>query len=177
MPVAKIYLDSIKKRFLTYKVLGDKTLERLNEQQLNWQPDEYSNSIHQVVKHISGNMLSRWTDFLSSDGEKPWRNRDTEFEDGTAAKADIIAAWEKGWQCMMQTLDSLQDTDLEKTITIRTEPLIVIDAINRQLAHIPYHVGQIVYIGKMLLKDQWESLSIPKGGSETFNREMAKKNN
>lgn len=174
MSIETIYLDSIKKRFLTYKVLGDKTLERLDEQQLNWQPDEYSNSIYQIIKHVSGNMLSRWTDFLTSDGEKPWRNRDTEFEDGHASKTDITALWEKGWNCMLQTFDSLQPTDLEKTITIRSEPLIVIDAINRQLAHIPHHVGQIVYIGKMLLKDKWESLSIPKGGSDAFNQQMTK---
>ena len=175
MSIAKIYLDSIKKRFLTYKILGDKTLERLDEQQLNWQPDEHSNSIRCIVSHISGNMLSRWTDFLSSDGEKPWRNRDTEFADGHASKAEIIAMWEKGWNCMMQTFDSLQEADLEKTITIRSEPLIAMDAINRQLAHIPYHVGQILYIGKMLLKDQWESLSIPKGGSDAFNKGMTEK--
>jgi hypothetical protein len=175
MNIETIYLDSIKKRFLTYKDLGDKTLERLDEQQLNWQPDEHSNSIRCIVKHISGNMLSRWTDFLTSDGEKPWRNRDTEFADGHASKAEIIAMWEKGWSCMMQTFDSLQGTDLEKTITIRSEPLIVIDAINRQLAHIPYHVGQILYIGKMLLKDKWDSLSIPKGGSDAFNKAMTEK--
>jgi hypothetical protein len=175
MSIEAIYLDSIKKRMLTYKVLGDKTLERLDEQQLHWQPDERSNSIYQIVKHVSGNMLSRWTDFLTSDGEKPWRNRDGEFEEAQASKADIIAMWEKGWSCMLQTFDSLQPGDLEKTITIRSEPLIAIDAINRQLAHIPHHVGQIVYIGKMLLKDKWESLSIPKGGSDAFNQQMTGK--
>lgn len=172
MSIEAIYLDSIKKRMLTYKVLGDKTLERLDEQQLHWQPDEHSNSIYQIVKHVSGNMLSRWTDFLTSDGEKPWRNRDMEFEEEKATRQEIIATWEKGWNCMLQTFDSLQEADLGKTITIRSEPLIVIDAINRQLAHIPHHVGQIVYIGKMLLKDKWESLSIPKGGSDAFNKQM-----
>jgi hypothetical protein len=173
MSVETIYLDSIKKRFLTYKTLGDKTLERLDEKQLHWQPDEDSNSIYLIIKHISGNMLSRWTDFLTTDGEKPWRNRDTEFETAPASKEEIRALWEKGWQCMLQTFDSLQAADLEKTVHIRTEPLVAIDAINRQLAHIPYHVGQIVYIGKMLLQNKWESLSIPKGKSDNFNKQMS----
>jgi len=155
--------------------MGDKSLERLDEEQLHWQPDPGSNSVYQIVRHVSGNMQSRWTDFLTTDGEKPWRNRDTEFEAGNASKAEIIALWEKGWSCLLQTLDSLQETDLEKTVHIRTEPHTVIDAINRQLAHIPSHVGQIMYIAKMLLKDQWESLSIPKGRSEDFNRAMSGK--
>jgi hypothetical protein len=175
MSIEATYLDSIKKRFLSYKLMGDKALERMDEEQLNWQPDASCNSVYQIVKHVSGNMVSRWTDFLTSDGEKPWRNRDMEFEEGRASKADIIALWEKGWQCMLQTFDSLQEADLGKTIYIRSEPLIVIDAINRQLAHIPSHVGQILYIGKMLMKDKWESLSIPKGGSEDFNKQMAGK--
>jgi hypothetical protein len=175
MSIEAIYLDSIRKRFLSYKVMGDTALERLNEEQLNWQPDPYSNSIYQIIKHVSGNMLSRWTDFLHSDGEKPWRNRDTEFEEGHASKEEILGLWEKGWKCMLDTFNSLQAEDLGKTIHIRTEPLIVIDAINRQLAHIPSHVGQILYIGKMLLQDKWESLSIPKGKSDNFNQQMGLK--
>ncbi|KAA2243462.1 DUF1572 domain-containing protein [Chitinophaga agrisoli] len=176
MSLATIYLDSIKKRFMTYKMLGDQTLARLNEEQLHWQPDGSCNSIYLIIKHMSGNMLSRWTDFLTSDGEKPWRNRDTEFNEQTASKSEILAMWEKGWTCMFDTFNSLQEEDLEKTIHIRTEPLIALDAINRQLSHLPYHVGQIVYIGKMLLKDQWESLSIAKGRSDDFNQQMASGN-
>ncbi len=175
MSIEAIYLDSIRKRFLSYKAMGDTALERLNEEQLNWQPNSYSNSIYQIIKHVSGNMLSRWTDFLHSDGEKPWRNRDSEFEEGHASKDEILALWEKGWKCMLDTFNSLQAEDLGKTIHIRTEPLIVIDAINRQLAHIPSHIGQILYIGKMLLQDKWESLSIPKGKSDTFNQQMGLK--
>ncbi|GAA0544948.1 DUF1572 family protein [Chitinophaga japonensis] len=175
MSFGSIYLESVRKRFRSYKAMGDKTLERLDEAQLHWQPDPGSNSVYQIVRHVSGNMQSRWTDFLTTDGEKPWRNRDTEFEESNAAKAEIIALWEKGWSCLLQTLDSLQEADLEKTVHIRTEPHAVIDAINRQLAHIPSHVGQIMYIAKMLLKDRWESLSIPKGKSEDFNRAMSGK--
>ena len=173
MSFANIYLDSVKKRFITHRLLGEKTLERLNEAQLNWQPDDGSNSIYLIIKHISGNMLSRWTDFLTSDGEKPWRNRDAEFENSHASKETILELWNKGWDCMMGALDSLQEADLEKTVYIRTEPHAVVDAINRQLAHIPYHVGQIVYIGKMLLQEHWESLSIPKGKSDDFNKKMS----
>jgi hypothetical protein len=172
MSIAQTYLDSVKKRFLTHRLMGEKTLERLNEAQLNWQPGEGSNSIYLIIKHISGNMLSRWTDFLTSDGEKPWRNRDTEFENSHATREEVLELWKKGWDCMMQALDSLQEADLEKTVYIRSEPHAVVDAINRQLAHIPYHVGQIVYIGKMLMKEQWESLSIPKGKSADFNKKM-----
>jgi len=173
MSLGTIYLESIRKRFMTYKVLGDQTLARLSEEQLHWQPEGHPNSICLIIKHMSGNMLSRWTDFLTTDGEKPWRNRDTEFNEAPASKADILAMWEKGWTCMYDTLNSLTEADLEKTIHIRTEPLIAIDAINRQLAHLPYHVGQIVYIGKMLLKDEWESLSIAKGKSADFNQQMS----
>ncbi|WP_143309933.1 DUF1572 family protein [Chitinophaga vietnamensis] len=165
-----IYLNSVEQRFLTYKQLGGKTLERLSTEQLHWEPEGEPNSIALIVKHLHGNMLSRWTDFLTSDGEKPDRHRDREFEEDNAAKEEIIRRWEEGWKCMLDAIHSLQEADLEKTVLIRNEPHIVIDAINRQLAHIPYHVGQIVYIGKLLLKDQWQSLSIPKGQSEAFNK-------
>lgn len=170
-----IYLVSVQQRLLSYKTLGDRTLERLDEKQLHWQPDETSNSVYLIVKHLSGNMLSRWTDFLTADGEKPWRRRDAEFEETTASREEILELWEKGWNCMMETLGSLQEADLEKTVYIRTQPHSAMDAINRQLCHVPYHVGQMVFIGKMLLKDQWESLSIPKGQSAGFNKKMSDK--
>jgi hypothetical protein len=168
------YLESARQRLLSYKKLGDETLERLNEEQLHWRPDDTSNSIYLIVKHLNGNMLSRWTDFLTSDGEKPWRQRDNEFEEAPADAAAIKALWEEGWARMMDTLNGLQEADLPKTVYIRSEPHSAMDAINRQLCHIPYHVGQIVFVGKMLLKGQWKSLSIPKGQSEQFNKKMSR---
>ncbi|RAJ81790.1 uncharacterized protein DUF1572 [Chitinophaga dinghuensis] len=170
MSLASVYLTSVQQRFLTYKELGGKTISRLNAEQLHWQPEGEPNSITHIVKHLRGNMLSRWTDFLTTDGEKPNRHRDEEFENDTLSKEAIQALWEEGWKCLMDTLASLTPEDLEKTVLIRNEPHSVVDAINRQLAHIPYHVGQIVYLGKMILKDQWDSLSIPKGQSEAFNK-------
>lgn len=169
--IEQLYLDSAIKRLSYYKMLGDKTMEQLTGEELHWQPDGEPNSIYLIVKHLSGNMLSRWTDFLTSDGEKSWRDRDTEFEESEATKENISEIWEKGWTCMIDALTALQPADLEKTIYIRNEPHFVIDAINRQLSHVPHHVGQIVYIGKMIKKDNWQSLSIPKGHSQDFNRE------
>jgi len=169
--IAKIFLDSAIKRLSYYKELGDKTLAQLTAEQLHWQPAGEPNSIYLIIKHLSGNMLSRWTNFLTTDGEKPWRNRDTEFEEGNASHEEVLETWEAGWECMMDTLESLQPEDLEKTVMIRNEPHIVLDAINRQLSHVPYHVGQIVYIGKMIQKENWHSLSIPRGKSQDFNKE------
>lgn len=170
-----IYLESVIKRFGSYKALAERTFEQLSEDDLYWQYNGASNSIAIIVKHMAGNMLSRWTDFLSTDGEKPWRNRDDEFEAGEKSRVQLLAYWEEGWQRMLDTLQSLKDEDLEKTIYIRGEAHTAMDAINRQLAHIPYHVGQIVYIGKMLAGDNWESLSIPKGQSAAFNGETSGK--
>ncbi|SFO51178.1 Protein of unknown function [Chitinophaga sp. YR627] len=170
--IGKIYLDSVLKRIAYYKSLGDQTITVLTEQQLYWQPEGEPNSICLIIKHMSGNMRSRWTDFLTSDGEKPWRNRDLEFEADGLSAAAIKQLWEDGWKCMLDAISALQPEDLEKTVYIRSEPHIVIDAINRQLAHLPYHVGQIVYIGKMIKKNDWQSLSIPKGKSQDFNQEM-----
>ncbi|PWU04770.1 MAG: hypothetical protein C5B52_00790 [Bacteroidetes bacterium] len=166
----KIYLESLIKRFLTYKELGDKTFAQLEDNDFHFTPGPESNSIAAIVQHISGNMLSRWTNFLTEDGEKEWRNRDQEFEETAETKAEIVARWEKGWKCLLDTLKSLTEADLLKTIYIRNEPLIVIDAINRQFAHYPYHVGQIIYVGKMIRKENWNSLSIPKGKSEEYNK-------
>lgn len=175
MTVAEIYLDSLKKRLLGYKVLAEKTFAQLNDEQLHWQPAGEPNNIYIIVKHMSGNMLSRFSDFLTSDGEKPWRERDAEFTDDqpSGTKAAMLEIWEKGWDCLMTTLNSLQEDDLTKTIFIRTEPHSVMDALNRQLAHYPYHIGQILYLGKIMKQENWESLSIPKGGSQQFNQEKA----
>ncbi|GEP97895.1 DUF1572 family protein [Chitinophaga cymbidii] len=175
MTVAALYLDSIKQRLLGYKTLAEKTFAQLNDAQLHWQPDGEPNSIYIIVKHMSGNMLSRFSDFLTSDGEKPWRERDAEFIDDQpqGGKAAMLEIWEKGWDCLMKTLNALQEEDLTKTIYIRTEPHSVLDALNRQLSHYPYHAGQIVYLGKIMKENNWESLSIPKGGSQQFNQEKA----
>ena len=166
------YLSSVKKHFKQYKSLGDKTIEQLDEKNLFWQYNEQSNSIVVIVQHMWGNMLSRWTNFLTEDGEKDWRVRDTEFEKVIKTKEELILKWDAGWDCLFATLHSLTNEDLDKTIYIRKEPLNVVDAINRQLAHYSYHVGQIVYLGKMQLNDRWRSLSIAKGHSQQFNDKM-----
>lgn len=167
--MATSYLDSIKKQFLYYKMLGEKAIEQLNEEQLFWQYNEESNSIAVLVNHISGNMLSRFTDFLTSDGEKPWRNRDAEFANPLKSKTALMDLWAKGWECLMNALDPLTEADLEKIIYIRNDGHTVIEAINRQLAHYPYHIGQIVFIAKMLKNDDWKTLSIARNKSNDYN--------
>jgi hypothetical protein len=168
--IEQIFIDSALKRVSYYKSLGDKTLTQLTAAQLHWQPEGEPNSIYIIIKHLHGNMLSRWTDFLHTDGQKPWRNRDAEFEEQDASHEEITALWEEGWKCMLDAISALQPEDLGKTVFIRGESHTVMDAINRQLCHVPYHVGQIVYIGKMLKKENWQSLSVPKGQSEAFDR-------
>jgi hypothetical protein len=163
------YLISVRKEFQYYKSLGEKTIERLDDKSLFWKYNDESNSIAVIVKHLWGNMLSRWTDFLTTDGEKPTRDRESEFENDLADKADVQQKWNEGWACLFNAVDRLKDDDLLKTIYIRNEGHTVTEAINRQVAHYAYHVGQIVFIGKMIKNDQWQSLSIPRGGSEKFN--------
>ena len=167
--------DSIK-RFNYYKELGNKTFEQLEENDFFFQPNEASNSIAIVIQHLYGNMISRWTNFLSEDGEKHWRNRDAEFEPMQCSKQDLICFWNDAWKCLLDTLEGMQPADLEKIIYIRTEPLKVYDAILRQLAHYPYHVGQIVYIGRLVKDNSWHNLSIPKGATKVFNDSMKEKN-
>lgn len=167
----KNYLDSVKKQFAYYKMLGDQTFLQLDDDDFFWQFNEESNSVAMIVKHLHGNMLSRWTDFLTTDGEKEGRNRDEEFEGVVTSKADVLAEWEVGWQCLLDALNVLTVNDLERIIYIRNMGHTVTEAINRQLAHYPYHVGQIVFIGKMLADDNWQSLSIPRGNSTQYNAE------
>ena len=176
MSIATEYLSSVIKRFREYKALGEKTFEQLEEKDLLIQPNEASNSIAVIIQHLHGNMQSRWTNFLTEDGEKTWRQRDAEFSRRQVSKDELLQLWEEGWQVLLQTLASLEENDLEKTITIRSQPLTVIDAINRQLAHYSYHVGQIVYLGRWAKNTGWQSLSISKGASAAFNREMQEKN-
>ncbi len=166
-------LTDITKRLTYYKSLGDKTFEQLdNNEAFTYQPNEESNSIAIIVQHMAGNMLSRFTNFLTEDGEKEWRNRDKEFETVLENKEAVISAWNKGWDCLLTTLVALKPTDLEKEITIRSEKLFVYDALLRQLAHYPYHIGQIIYLAKIVKNNSWKSLSIPKGNSNAFNKEM-----
>ena len=165
------YLNSVKKQFVYYKQLGDKTIEQLTEEQLFWQYNPESNSIATIVKHLWGNMLSRWSNFLTTDGEKEWRNRDAEFENDLTSKTEVLQKWNEGWSCFFDALNTLTDNDLSQTIYIRNMGHTVIEAINRQLAHYPYHIGQMVFIGKMMCNQNWVSLSIPKGKSETYNAE------
>jgi hypothetical protein len=164
------FLTGTKKLFQYYKGLGEKAIAQLDDKDINWKPNEASNSIALIVHHLSGNMLSRFTDFLTADGEKSWRNREAEFEEGYADKAEMMAAWEKGWDQVFQTIDSLTDADLDKIIYIRNEGQTVMDAFQRQLAHYPHHVGQILYIAKAIKGGDFKSLSIPKGGSSGYNQ-------
>jgi hypothetical protein len=168
------YLESVTKQLEYYKMLGEKTFGQLKDEQLFWQYNEECNSIATIVKHLWGNMLSRWTDFLTTDGEKEWRNRDAEFENDISDREQVLKLWNEGWNVCLTTLRSLKPEDLEKTIYIRNQGHTVIDAINRQLAHYPYHIGQIVHIGKMCA-EKWTSLSIPRGNSKEFNADKFSK--
>ncbi len=163
------YLTSAKKQFEYYKMLGDKTFEQLTDEQLFEQINPESNAIATIVKHLWGNMMSRWTDFLTSDGEKDWRKRDAEFVNDISSRTELLEKWNQGWQCLFDAINSLIAEDLTKVVFIRNQGHSVVEAINRQLAHYPYHIGQIVFLGKMLRKDQWTSLSIPKGVSRDYN--------
>lgn len=172
MNIGTIYLETTIKRFKEYKALGDKTFAQLNDEEMHLQPNDASNSIAVVIQHMHGNMLSRWTNFLTEDGEKAWRKRDDEFEIHDHSKLQLVQMWEEGWTVFLDTLQSLEEDDLAKTVTIRSQPLVVVDAVNRQLAHYSYHVGQIVYIGRWIKNEKWKSLSIPKGTSQQFNADM-----
>jgi hypothetical protein len=168
----KLYLKSMIKRFKFYKDLGDKTFEQLHEDDFDFVPAEDCNSVGIIIQHLSGNMLSRWTDFLTTDGEKEWRQRDAEFEKSGLVKEQLINLWEKGWNCVFETLDDLKPKDLKKTVTIRGEPMSVVDAINRHLAHSAYHVGQIIYAAKIIRNKEWKNLSMPKSKSVPANHVM-----
>jgi len=169
------YLESAIRQFEYYKMLGDQTIERLPGDRLFWQYNPESNSIAIIVKHLHGNMLSRWTHFLTADGEKEWRHRDAEFENDLKDKEEVILKWNEGWQCLFNALKTLTQEDFLKTIYIRNQGHTVVEAINRQLAHYPYHIGQMVFIGKMALDNKWQSLSIPRGNSESYNSEKFSK--
>jgi uncharacterized damage-inducible protein DinB len=159
--------------FKYYKRLGDNAMAQCPDNKLCAEIDPQSNSIAIIVKHMAGNMRSRWTNFLTTDGEKPDRHRDTEFEAPPATRAEIIASWEAGWKLLFDALTPLTDADLEKTVTIRTEPHSVTQAINRQIAHYSYHVGQIAFLARHFAGEKWQSLTIPKKKSAEFNARVA----
>jgi len=167
----KSFLNSALKQFEYYKSLGDKTLTQLSVDQIFWSSDVHGNSVAVLMKHLGGNMLSRWTNFLTEDGEKEWRNRDDEFEDSFETKEGAIAYWENGWNCLFTAIKMLTHDKLEDVIYIRNQGHTVTEAINRQLCHYPYHVGQIVFLGKMILGDNWQTLSIAKNASKDYNTE------
>jgi hypothetical protein len=173
--MSKGYLESVKAQFKHYKAIGEKTFDQITEDDLFWQYNEESNSVAIIVKHIWGNMMSRWTDFLTADGEKDWRKRDEEFDADIKTKEEMLDKWNQGWGCLFTALDAITEDDLNsKTVYIRNEGHSITEAINRQLAHYPYHIGQIVFVGKMA-SSNWRALTIPKGNSNQFNKEMFSK--
>jgi hypothetical protein len=165
------FLSSAHKQFAYYQLLGEQGMSQIPDDKLFWQPNAASNSIATIVKHLRGNMLSRWTDFLITDGEKPWRAREAEFDNDLTTRAEIMAKWHEGWQRLFAALDALTPADLARTIYIRNQGHSVTEAINRQLAHYPYHVGQIVFIARLVAGEAWQSLSIPRGNSAAYNEE------
>ncbi len=170
MNIANTFLIDSIKRLEFYKGLGDKTLAVLNEDEMHFLPGAENNNIAIIIQHMHGNMLSRWTDFLKTDGEKDWRKRDAEFVDQNLNKQQVIDLWQQGWQCFLNSVTLLNEDDLEKNILIRGESLTVVDAILRQLMHYSYHVGQIISIAKIIKKQGWQSLSIPKGESNDYKK-------
>ncbi|MFT4111674.1 DUF1572 domain-containing protein [Silvibacterium sp.] len=167
------YLEDAISLFRYYKKLGDQAMEQLTDEQLFLALDDETNSIAVIVKHMAGNMLSRWTDFLTTDGEKPDRNRDGEFCEPPATRAALHACWEEGWACLFGAIEPLTEADLARTITIRGEAHSVMQAINRQLAHYPHHIGQIVLLARHMAGGQWRTLSVPRNRSQEFNRLVA----
>ncbi|WP_432361212.1 DUF1572 family protein [Sporosarcina sp. UB5] len=174
MSIGKEYLRVVRERFVVLKEQGEKTFAQLDEEDFNWTLNEASNSIAVLIQHVSGNMVSRWTDFLTTDGEKPDRNRDGEFETKQMSKTQLMECWEHGWHVFLDALESLDEQDLLKTVLIRGEAHSVIDAIERQMAHYAAHIGQIMFIGKQIKGEQWKNLSIPKGESDAYLQRMLK---
>lgn len=175
MNTEEAFLDAAIKKFKAQKSQGEKTFEQMEDKDFTFKPSSESNPIAVIVQHLHGNMLSRWTNFLTEDGEKSWRKRDDEFENELSTKQDVLKAWNAGWDCFLNTLENLKPGDVMKTITIRSQPMLVVDAIVRQLDHYGGHIGQIVYLGKMIKNENWHTLSIPKKGSKEFNEGMGHK--
>ena len=166
------YLEDSIALFRFYKKTAERAIEQVTDEELFATLDEEMNSIAIIVKHMTGNMRSRWTDFLTSDGEKPDRNRDMEFGEPSATREELLARWNEGWDGLFQALDPLTDSDLERKVAIRGEPHSVMQAINRQIAHYAYHCGQIVFLAKHFKANEWKSLSVPRNRSADFNRKV-----
>ena len=168
--IGQHYLDDALRRFRDYKKLAERAFAQISDEEFFRTLDEASNSIAINMKHMAGNMISRWTDFLTTDGEKPERNRDLEFVMlPETSKEDMLAYWERGWQCVFDAIGPLKPDDLMRTIRVRGQDHTVVQAINRQLAHYAYHVGQIVFLAKHFKSSEWQSLSVPKNRSAEFN--------
>lgn len=159
--------------FRYYKMLAERAMEQTPDEHLFTVMDGESNSIAIIVKHLAGNMRSRWTDFLTTDGEKPDRDRDSEFEAPAATRTDVMAQWMSGWAVFLEALEGLTEDDMDRTVTIRGEAHSVMQAINRQLAHYPYHVGQIVLLARHFAGGAWTALTVPRGKSAEFNKRVA----
>lgn len=170
MSIAAAFLAAVVSTFEANKRLADRAVEQVPDLWLHVALDENTNSIAVILRHVAGNLTSRWTDFLTTDGEKPCRNRDDEFVEAFRSRAELLATWERGWACLFATLASLTADDLEKTVLIRGEPHAVPLALQRSLGHTCYHVGQIVQLARYYCGDNWTTLTIPRGGSEEFNR-------
>jgi uncharacterized damage-inducible protein DinB len=167
--VASEFVSAAQNSFQANKRLADRAVEQVTDDKLHVALDDNTNSVAIIMKHVAGNLTSRWTDFLTSDGEKPWRHRDREFVDSFHSRAEILDYWEQGWRCLLGTLAGLTPDDLGKTVTIRGEPHSVPLALQRSLGHTCYHVGQIILVARIHAGDQWQTLTIPKGESEQFN--------
>ena len=163
------YLESASKQFAYYRQLGERAMAQLDEAQLNWLADPEANSIATIVQHLSGNMLSRFTDFRRSDGEKEWRQREAEFDNSPRSAEAIRQAWEKGWACVEAALHETKEDELEELVYIRNQGHTIVEAFNRQMAHYAYHIGQIVFLARQLKGTSFESLSIPRGGTAAYN--------
>jgi hypothetical protein len=170
MTIAAEFMSAIINAFEANKRLADRAVAQVPDDKLQVALDANTNSIAVMMKHIAGNLISRWTEFLTTDGEKPWRNRDDEFVDTFTGRAELLAFWERGWACLLATLRSLKPDDLEKTVTIRGEPHSVPLALERSLGHTCYHIGQIVQVARIHAGDRWNTLTIPRGASEQFNK-------
>jgi len=169
------YLRDSLSLFHYYKKLTERAIEQVSDEQLFAVLDSEMNSIAIIIKHLAGNMRSRWTDFLTSDGEKKDRKRDTEFESPPLTRAALLKLWDEGWNCIFAALQPLSDSDIDRTVLIRGEPHSVMQAVNRQIAHYAYHCGQIVFLAKHLQSAKWKSLTVPRGKSEEFNQRVAAK--
>jgi uncharacterized damage-inducible protein DinB len=162
-------IAAIETEYRRYKTLGEGTMNQLSDAQLLVRPTPESLSIAMIVWHVSGNLESRFTDFLTTDGEKPWRNRESEFEERRASREEVLAKWERGWKTLFDSLAALTDADLVRVVHVRGVAATVGEALERSLGHTSYHAGQMTYLGKMLRRDQWEYLSIPPGGTTAYN--------